>query len=241
MGYTERIVWRVPNNAATAGVASARTSPKKQGKMMSLRWMKAVALLAGCLAARPAAAQAEVGPRHTEADVRFMQGMIVHHAQALDMVRLVPDRSTRQDVRMMAERITVSQQDEIDLMRRWLRARGADTVPLNGHDAHHGHHASAGADSAGGGHAGMPGMATPEEMARLAASSGAEFDRLFLELMIRHHEGALVMVAELFGSQGGGQESSVYQIASEVDADQRMEIDRMRRMLGGPLSGSAPR
>jgi uncharacterized protein (DUF305 family) len=242
MGYTECIVWRVPNNAATAGVASARTSPQKQGKMMSSRWIRAARVIAILLAAVPAAAaaQTDAGPRHTEADVRFMQGMIVHHAQALDMVRLVPDRTTRQDVRMMAERITVSQRDEIDLMRRWLRARGADTVPLNGHDAHHGHHASAPADSAGG-HAGMPGMATPEEMARLAALSGAEFDRLFLELMIRHHEGALVMVAELFGSQGGGQESSVYQIASEVDADQRMEIERMRRMLGGPLTGSAPR
>src|SRR5687768_2671123 len=243
MSYTECIVWRVPNNAATAGVASVRTSPKKQGKMMSLRWIWAARVIAVLLAAMPAAAaaQADAGPRHTEADVRFMQGMIVHHAQALDMVRLVPDRATRDDVRMMAERITVSQQDEIDLMRRWLRARGADTVPLNGHGAHHGHHAAASADSTGAGHAGMPGMATPEEMARLAASSGAEFERLFLELMIRHHEGALVMVAELFGTRGGGQESAVFHIASEVDADQRMEIDRMRTMLAGPLNGSRPR
>jgi uncharacterized protein (DUF305 family) len=76
-------------------------------------------------------------------------------------------------------------------------------------------------------------MATPEEMARLAAAQGAEFDRMFLEMMIRHHEGALVMVAELFAA-GGAQESQMYQIASDVDADQRMEIDRMRAMLDGP-------
>jgi uncharacterized protein (DUF305 family) len=201
-------------------------------------WKKAARMLAVLLAASPAAAGAQ---QHTEADVRFMQGMIGHHAQALEMTALAPDRASSQGVRLMAERIHVSQQDEIALMRRWLHARGADTVPLGGHSAHHGHHASSAAGSAGAGHAGMPGMATPEEMARLASLSGAEFDRLFLELMIRHHEGALVMVAELFGTQGAGQESSVYQIASEVDADQRMEIERMQRMLAGSPSGSAPR
>jgi uncharacterized protein (DUF305 family) len=199
-------------------------------------WKKAARMLAVLLAAAPAAAGAQ---QHTDADARFMQGMIVHHAQALEMTALVPDRASSEGVRLMAERINVSQQDEIALMRRWLRARGADTVALGGHDAHHGHHAPGAADSAGAGHAGMPGMATPEEMARLASLAGAEFDRLFLELMIRHHEGALVMVAELFGTQGAGQASSVYQIASEVDADQRMEIERMRRMLAGSLSGPA--
>ncbi|WP_420125629.1 DUF305 domain-containing protein [Longimicrobium sp.] len=176
-----------------------------------------------------AQAQAVAGPRHGEADVRFVTGMIAHHGQALEMVALVPGRATRDDVRMMAERIAVSQRDEIALMERWLTARGE---PVPSADSAHAHH--------GPGHV-MAGMLTPEEMQRLAAASGAEFDRLFLELMIRHHEGALAMVAELFGTPGGGQESAVYHIASEVEADQRMEIDRMRTMLAGPLNGSRPR
>jgi uncharacterized protein (DUF305 family) len=186
-------------------------------------WTRAAALLlsvaAACGGAR-AEAQAVASPRHTEADVRFVTGMIAHHGQALDMVALVPDRATRDDVRMMAERIAVSQRDEIALMQRWLQARGH---PVPAADSAHAHH--------GGAHAPMAGMLTPEEMQRLAAARGAEFDRLFLELMIRHHEGALAMVAELFGTPGGGQESAVFHIASEVDADQQMEIDRMRTML----------
>ena len=162
-------------------------------------------------------------PGANEADVRFMTGMIAHHAQALEMTRLVPERSGRQDVRLLAERITASQQTEIDRMRQWLRDHG-QPVP----DARHAHH------EAGGGHAQMPGMLTPEELARLSAATGAEFDRLFLELMIRHHEGALTMVAELLSRSGAAQDSAVFQIASDVDADQRAEIARMRRMLGGP-------
>jgi uncharacterized protein (DUF305 family) len=187
-------------------------------------WMKAAALLLSVAATAcggaTAQAQTVAGPPHTDADVRFITGMIAHHGQALEMVALVPDRATRPDVRMMAERIAVSQRDEIALMERWLRARGE---PVPSADSAHAHH--------GGAHAQMAGMLTPEEMQRLAASSGAEFDRLFLELMIRHHEGALAMVAELFGTPGGGQQSSVFQIANEVDADQQMEIDRMRAML----------
>lgn len=204
----------------------------KQGTR-SFLWMRAASLLlsvatAACGGAT-AQAQSAPGPRHGEADVRFVTGMVAHHAQALEMVALVPERATRDDVRMMAERIAVSQRDEIALMERWLKARGQ---PVPSADSAHAHH--------GPGHA-MAGMLTPEEMRSLAASSGAEFDRLFLELMIRHHEGALAMVAELFGTPGGGQESAVFHIASEVDADQRMEIDRMRTMLAGPLNGSRPR
>lgn len=197
-------------------------------------WMRAAALALSVAAAACGSAtvqaQPATGPRYNEADVRFVTGMIGHHAQALEMVALVPGRATRADVKMMAERIEVSQRDEIAMMERWLRARG-EAVPAA--DSGHAHH--------GGGHAHMPGMLTAEEMRSLAAASGAEFDRLFLELMIRHHEGALAMVAELFGTRGGGQESEVFHIASEVDADQRMEIDRMRTMLGGPLDGARPR
>lgn len=191
-----------------------------------------VAVLAAACA--PAAAQqppaVTAQPVHSDADVRFIQGMIPHHQQALEMAALVPARTAREDLRRMAERITVSQQDEIATMERWLRARGQSPPAA---DAHHGHGA--------GGHAHMPGMATPEEMAALAASRGAEFDRRFLELMIRHHEGALVMVAELFASPGAGQASEIFGIASEVDADQRMEIDRMRMLLDGPPSRTSPR
>jgi uncharacterized protein (DUF305 family) len=190
------------------------------------------AVLAAASCAPVAAQPSPAGtpqPVHTDADVRFIQGMIPHHQQALEMAALVPERTAREDLRRMAERITVSQQDEIATMERWLRARGQS---LPAADAHHGHGA--------GGHAGMPGMATPEEMAALAASRGAEFDRRFLELMIRHHEGALVMVAELFASPGAGQGSQIFGIASEVDADQRMEIDRMRMLLDGP-SRTPPR
>lgn len=177
---------------------------------------------------QPAAGQATASPqraRHTEADVRFMQAMIGHHAQALEMTRLVEERTTRRDIRLLAERIEISQHDEIARMRRWLEERG-QAAPAA--DAHHGH---------GGDHAGMPGMLTAQELARLAAARGAEFDRLFLEYMIRHHEGALVMVSELFAA-GGGQESEIFQLANDVDADQRAEIARMRRVQTGAPSGA---
>ena len=191
--------------------------------------------------ARPVVESTEAGPtraaadttpraRRNEADARFLRDMIGHHAQALEMTELVPGRAARADLRLLAERIAVSQKDEIATMERWLRSRG-EAVPSA--DAHHHAHGA-------GDHAGMPGMATPEEMARLAASTGAEFDRLFLELMIRHHEGALTMVAELFAAPGGGQEPEIFQLASDVEADQRAEIARMRRLQNGPAP-AAPR
>ena len=154
--------------------------------------------------------------RFTPADVRFMQGMIGHHSQALDMTALLPERTERDDMRMLARRIEVSQADEIQMMRRWLEARGQD-VP-----GPHAHHAP-GAPL-------MPGMLSADEMAELAAARGATFDRLFLASMIKHHEGALTMVKELYATAGAGQESEMYSFASDVDADQRMEIDRMRAM-----------
>ena len=157
------------------------------------------------------------GVRFTAADVRFMQGMIGHHSQALEMTALLPERTGRDDMRLLAKRIEVSQADEIQMMQRWLEVRG-QPVP-----APHAHHAP-GAPL-------MPGMLNAEEMARLAAAKGDAFDRLFLALMIKHHEGALTMVKELFSSAGAGQESEIYAFASDVDADQRMEIDRMRGML----------
>jgi uncharacterized protein (DUF305 family) len=155
--------------------------------------------------------------QHTPADVKFMQGMIGHHAQALEMCALLSSRTSREGMRLLARRIEISQADEIRMMQEWLRSRGQE-VPSE--HAHHAHGATL-----------MPGMLTPDEMQRLAASTGTEFDRLFLEFMIKHHAGALIMVNELFSQPGAGQEPEIFAFASDVDADQRMEIDRMGAML----------
>lgn len=185
-------------------------------------------------AAVPAAPQnTSAAPAHTDADVEFVRHMIMHHAQALDMAALVSDRAENDVIRLLAERIEVSQRDEIAMMEQWLRNRGAQAgmdhpAGHAGSGEHAGMHARH--HPAGGGTM-MPGMMTPEEMANLAAATGMAFDRLFLESMIRHHEGALVMVAELFSTPGAGQEPEIYQLASEIDSDQRMEIERMRRLL----------
>jgi uncharacterized protein (DUF305 family) len=156
------------------------------------------------------------GVRFTAADVRFMQGMIGHHAQAVEMTALVDARTTREDIRLLARRIDLSQLDEIRMMKDWLTSRGQ---PL---PDEHAHHRPGGL---------MPGMLTADQMSRLAAAKGDAFDRLFLESMIEHHEGALKMVEELFATAGAGQESEIFAFASDVDADQRMEIDRMRGLL----------
>jgi uncharacterized protein (DUF305 family) len=155
--------------------------------------------------------------QHTEADVTFMQGMIGHHRQAVEMAALVPSRSSREEFQLLAKRIDVSQQDEIKMMQEWLQARG------QANPGEHAHHME--------GAALMPGMLTPEEMTRLAAAKGTEFERLFLQGMIKHHAGALFMVKELFAQPGAGQESEIFAFASDVDADQRMEIRRMEIML----------
>jgi uncharacterized protein (DUF305 family) len=155
--------------------------------------------------------------QYTGADIKFMQGMIGHHAQAVEMVALVPSRSASDDVRKLALRIDVSQQDEMKMMREWLQARGQQIPDPR---AHH----MTGATL-------MPGMLTPEEMEQLSHATGAEFDRLFLEGMIKHHSGAITMVHDLFATDGAGQTPEIFSYASDVDADQRMEIDRMGSML----------
>jgi uncharacterized protein (DUF305 family) len=154
---------------------------------------------------------------HTAGDTRFMQGMIGHHQQALEMALLVYQHSQNDEMKLLAKRIEVSQIDEINMMKDWLTARG-ETLPDE-----HAHHA--------GDHALMPGMLTQAEMKRLASARGTEFDRLFLEGMIKHHIGALTMVKELFETPGAGQDAEIFAFASDVDADQSMEIDRMSAML----------
>ena len=157
-------------------------------------------------------------PSHHPADVRFMQGMIPHHAQAVEMVALMPGRTENPRLQSLGQRIEISQIDEIALMARWLEDRG-EAVP--GGRMGHG--------SMDGGL--MPGMLTPAEMEELAAATGLEFDRLFLQFMISHHEGALVMVQELFATPGAGQETFANKFAGDVDADQTMEILSMQQML----------
>ena len=164
----------------------------------------------------------------TPADATFMQGMIHHHAQALDMVALLKTRTNSDDMQKLGERIRISQADEIGMMQRWLRARGAD-VP-DPHALHMPGMIMPGMDH-GTQEPLMPGMLTQQEMAHLATLKGADFDRAFLEGMIKHHGGALTMVQELFATPGAGQESVIFAFASDVDADQRMEIDRMSAML----------
>lgn len=150
--------------------------------------------------------------------------MIGHHAQALEMSALVPSHTKSESMQLLAERITVSQRDEIKLMQHWLQDRHEEAPdPMSGHEHHAGMHHEHGAL--------MPGMLTPEEMAQLAAASGTDFDRLFLQFMIRHHEGALTMVAKLFGTPGAGQEAEVFRFATDVEADQRAEIKRMQALL----------
>ena len=151
------------------------------------------------------------------ADIKFMQGMIGHHAQALEMVAMIPTHTTREALILLGQRIDISQVDEIKMMQDWLRARGQQVPAMN---AMHMHGATL-----------MPGMLTAEEMAKLSQAKGDEFDRLFLEGMIKHHEGAITMVKALFDTPGAGQDVTIFSFASDVDADQRMEIQRMGTLL----------
>jgi uncharacterized protein (DUF305 family) len=153
---------------------------------------------------------------HTAADTLFMQQMIAHHEQALQMTALVPGRSRSSDLALLAERIEVSQRDEIAQMQRWLSDRG-EQIPQP-HASHTGHPEL------------MPGMLTAEQLRQLEQARGAQFDRLFLQFMIQHHEGALVMARDLY-TKGGGLEAASDRFAREVNADQSIEISRMRDLL----------
>ena len=166
-------------------------------------------------------AEALETPTYNPADVRFMQGMIHHHAQALAMTSLAPKNGAGRDVRLIAKRIALSQKPEIDVMRRWLLARDQQAPVL--HAAHvHAHGILSGQL--------MPGMLTKRQLTRLRGAHGKPFDRLFLRDMILHHEGALVMVRRLY-AQGGGLQSASDAFARHVEADQEIEIARMNEVL----------
>ena len=175
----------------------------------------------------PDEAEAIEEPTWTDADVEFVQMMLPHHQQALEMTALVEDRAADPDLAQLAERIEVSQQDEIALLEEWLSERGEMVSGMHGEHGGHGGH------EGGGGHQDMPGMLTPAQLDQLARAEGERFDRLFLQGMIRHHEGAVVMVETLLTGGEGGQESEVFQLASHIGTDQQVEIAAMKERLGG--------
>jgi uncharacterized protein (DUF305 family) len=218
----------------------------------SKKYAIAAALVALVGAASPAAAQHSHGHGHshgapssraandtsahphTAADVHFMTAMIAHHAQAVVMANWAPTHGASERVRTLAARIANAQVDEIATMRQWLRDRGQPVPDANGAMPHGSAHASA----HGSGHT-MPGMLSAEQLARLDAARGPEFDRLFLQYMIQHHNGAVAMVSELFGTDGAAQDEAVFKFASDVNVDQITEIARMQRMLAALLFGGA--
>lgn len=155
-------------------------------------------------------------PSVSAKDVEFMQGMIMHHAQAVEMVDLIELRTANKEIKLLGARISQSQSDEINFMRRWLALRGEKT------EMDHSGHSS---------HMMMPGMLSKRQMTALSKAKGAEFDRLFLTGMIQHHEGALDMVDELFKTAGSGQDAELFNFATDVDSGQRGEIRIMESML----------
>lgn len=180
------------------------------------------------------------GPTHkpSEADIQFMQGMIMHHGQAVEMTALLRTRSHNKEVQAMGERISISQTDEMRFMKQWLGDHGEPLSP-----AAQGHMDDmAGMDMAGMDHSrmepmgmgampAMPGMLTAKQMAALEKASGPEFDHLFLTGMIQHHTGALTMVKTLFDTPGSGQDPQLFDFANDVDNTQLAEIDFMKGML----------
>jgi len=163
-----------------------------------------------------------VVPQRSQADIEFMQGMIMHHTQAVEMTALIPSHTENKDIRALGARISLSQSDEIKFMKRWLAARGEpismsmpgmpdmkkDGEPMR-----------------------MPGMLTPEQMDALRQARGSEFDRKFLTGMIQHHNGALIMVKDLFDIPGAGQDAELFDFATDADNTQRAEIKIMENIV----------
>ncbi len=201
---------------STAGSAGTETAPPPKGGTAELE----VLYLARTDSARM---------RFTPADVRFVTGMIGHHAQALVMAGLAPTHGASSSIQTLAARIINAQQDEIETMQQWLRDRGqpvpkveitGTTLVVHGpDDAMH-----------------MPGMLSPDQIEELDDAKDGDFDRLFLTYMIQHHQGAVTMVLTLFDTDGAGQDEAVFKLASDIQVDQITEIERMKLMLEA-LSG----
>jgi uncharacterized protein (DUF305 family) len=163
-----------------------------------------------------------------EADTKFMQGMIMHHSQAVEMTALMPTRTHNKELLALGKRISISQTDEMKYMKQWLEERGK---PIDmEHDMSHMNH-MAGMDHSKMAPMMMPGMLTPEQMKALAKATGPTFDRLFLTGMIQHHTGALTMVRDLFNTPAAGQDGQLYDFSTDVDNTQTAEIKIMQGML----------
>jgi uncharacterized protein (DUF305 family) len=177
----------------------------------------------------PLSTRAQLPPRSAK-DVEFMQGMIMHHGQAVEMTALIESRTENKELRLLGARISQSQSDEMKFMKKWLENRGEKTamempnMEMSGMDMsshHHDHHSMM-----------MPGMLTEKQMTALKDAKGAKFDELFLKGMIQHHEGALTMVKEMFDTAGAGQDAELFNFATDVDSGQRAEIKIMQNLLG---------
>jgi uncharacterized protein (DUF305 family) len=224
--------WEIRGVASVAACSSALAAAITLTSLLSLRVCAQQPAPAAPVVVQPGAPgkPTKVLPRTTKgklppvstADVQFMQGMIVHHEQAVEMTALIESRTENKDVRSLGARISHSQADEIRFMKRWLAARGQPVADAT-HDMHK-HHKNMS-------HGLMPGMLTAEQMEALRKAKGEEFDRLFLEGMIQHHDGALTMVKDLFDTAGAGQDAELFNFATDVDSGQRAEIRIMQNML----------
>jgi uncharacterized protein (DUF305 family) len=181
----------------------------------------------------PPSTRAKLPPRSPK-DAEFMRGMIMHHAQAVEMTALIESRTQNKELRLLGARISHTQFEEMNFMKRWLEARGESTsVPMpetTGNPAHHdmnmpGMNMSSHTML-------MPGMLSAKQMDALRKANGTKFDQLFLTGMIQHHNGALLMVKDLFDTSGAGQDAELFNFATDVDSGQRAEIRIMQKMLG---------
>jgi uncharacterized protein (DUF305 family) len=204
------VISRVPFIAAGVIAIAIATAPLEAGKQS--------------VEGEPKARPDLVRQPYSAADIDFMSGMIPHHAQAVLIAGWAASHGARADVRILCERMVIAQRDEIEMMRNWLRDRGEPVPPSN---ATHHRMKMNGVEH----DMLMPGMLTAEELARLDKARGAEWDRLFLAGMIRHHEGAIKMVDDLFMSHGALQDDDVFKFASDLYADQTAEIERMQKIL----------
>ena len=211
---------------AVLGLSIFRTLAWERNVTKRARVVFAAAVCVGASAPLAAQGAAQGVAPYTAADVHFMSGMIQHHTQAVLMAGWAPTHGASPAMRALCERIVVGQRDEIVLMRRWLDDRHE---PVPHPDTSH--MMMPGMDSS----MLMPGMLTAAQLERLDQARGREFDRLFLQNMIRHHQGAITMVNQLFGSRGAGEEEPVFRFAANVFADQTTEIERMQRMLADLL------
>jgi len=183
----------------------------------------------------PSSTRAILPPRSPK-DVEFMQGMIMHHAQAVEMTALIESSTQNKDLRLLGARISHSQSEEIRFMKRWLEARGESTeMPMP---------KMSGMDMPGMDMSRqpmlMPGMLTQKQMEALKRAKGAEFDQLFLTGMIQHHNGALIMVKDLFDTAGAGQDAELFNFTTDIDSGQRAEIRIMQNMLASPEKTPIP-